>query len=256
MRVYIPTKGRPPSANDTYDCIRKAGRDLLRRYAVTMVVETEEEVDKFFRNGQHCIVSGVSGIGPARQWILDNSPDNKVVMLDDDLSSWAMRNLDGRFTKNIDAPRVALEWMEQALGHHAHAGIGHRQFANNKPIEMYNDRMLRAVGYRKDLLDHIGARYTFPLMEDFEMTLKLLTRGLENIIYYGVVQDQVKSGAPGGCSGMRTPELQEKCARALHAMFPDFVTLKYTESGGMGYRLDVSVQWKKAYKYGLKRGVI
>lgn len=247
MRIFIPTKGRPLADQHTWHAIANSDGDLITKYKVTLVVQRAEEAYEFLKHHVPAIVSGVAGISAARQFILDYSDDNKVVMLDDDLNSWSTRTADDRFIKDKDSPEEAFRVVEDYLGEYAHGGIGQRQFANNQPLVAHDTRVLRALAYRKDILGAVGARFTLPLMEDFEMTLKLLTRGLSNFAYYGVVQDQAKSHAPGGCTGLRTLQLQDMCARGLAQMFPKYVKVRENVEGwDIGPRTEVSVQWKRA----------
>lgn len=245
MQVYIPTKGRPIERQFTYHKISEEDRN---KYNVQLLVETTEEFQYFKEHNYRVCRTGVAGIGPARQWALDNSPDHKVLMLDDDLTNWAHR-VDGRYIKGSDAValRNSFEVVNALLDTHAHAGIGHRQFANNKPLVDYNGRIMRALAYDRTVLACHGIRITLPLMEDFELNLKLLVQGYMSANYYGVVQDQPASNAPGGCRDMRTLELQEHSARELQRMFPNFVKLKLVDGWDLGPRWDVSVQWKKAF---------
>lgn len=245
MQVYIPTKGRGIDKQHTYSRISEHDKEL---YSVTLLVETTEEANYFREKGCRVRVTNVTGIGPARQWALDNSPSDYVAMLDDDLSSWALRTEDGKYHKGKDSSAVslALSTMAGMLDQYAHAAIGHRQFANGKPLFDKNGRMMRVLGFDRSVLAENNIRITLPLMEDFELNLKLLTAGYESCNYYGVVQDQAASNAPGGCRDMRTLKLQEHCARELQRMFPEFVKLKLADGWDIGRRWDVSVQWKKA----------
>lgn len=245
MQVYIPTKGRGIELQHTYNKISDVDK---RRYNVTLLVESQQEAEYFTSKGARVLATGVYGIGPARQWALDHSPEAHVLMLDDDLTSWAQRNSEGQYLKGDDSLIIGkgIQAVAELLTSYAHAGIGHRQFANNKPWIDNNGRIMRALGYDRDVLKKHGFRITLPLMEDFELNLKLLTAGYESANYYGVVQDQSASNTPGGCRDMRTLELQELSARGLQAMFPEFVKLKQAEGWDIGTRWDVSVQWKKA----------
>jgi hypothetical protein len=246
VRIYIPTN-RPPESQFTYN---KIPADIRDKYQVTIVVATAAEIVAMGEAGVRCMLSSAPGIGPQRQWILDNTTDTDVLMLDDDLTNWAIRpDLSvGKYIK--DDRRAISDAFSMAANDiapgYAHGSIGHRQFANNKPCLDHDGRMMRALYYDASVLRDHDIRVTLPLMEDFELNLKLLTAGYSSCTYYGVVQDQYRSNAPGGCSSMRTLELQEHCARELQRMFPDFVKLKLVDGWDIGPRWDVSVQWKKA----------
>lgn len=251
MIIYIPTKGRGPHRQHTYEALVKAG--VTDKYPVWLLVADEEEYEQFSRAKMPVTIHHYGpGIRASRQFVLDSAPD-KVLMLDDDLNNWAERVETGgmvKFFRDDTAPLFAVRKIEALLDTYTHAAIGHRQMANTQPLVNIGGRALRALAYRADIVRELGLRYELPVMEDFEMTLKLLTRGHPNAIFYGVVQDQKGSDMPGGCQGLRTLELHNECAMALAAMFPDYVKLKEVGGWDLGTRLDVTVQWKKALKHG------
>lgn len=248
MKVYIVTN-RGPAMQRTYDKIN--AKDHFD-YQVELLVDEPELAARLHDAGYHarCHNRG-PGVLESRLFALEH-PGNKVLMLDDDLSNWAFRK-DGKYIKGNDGDLIgaAFRVLDLQMNTHVHVGIGHRQFANAKGIWDQNGRILRALGYRTDVLRHERIVPTLPLMEDFELNLKLLTEGFGSMNYYGVVQDQPGSNNRGGCSDIRTLELQEHCARTLQSMFPDFVTLKKVDGWDIGPRWDVSVQWKKAYRSSL-----
>lgn len=251
MIIYIPTKGRGPHRQHTLEALRKAG--VTDRYPVLLLVADEEEYEQFSRAKMPVAIHHYGpGIRASRQYVLDTAPD-KVLMLDDDLNNWAERVEVGgkvKFLRSYTAPLMAVRYVDQLLDTCTHAAIGHRQMANTQPFLNIGGRALRALAYRADTVRDMGLRYELEVMEDFEMTLKLLTRGHANAIFYGVVQDQKGSDMPGGCQGLRTLELHNECARRLAAMFPDYVKLKEVGGWDLGTRLDVTVQWKKALNHG------
>lgn len=250
MQIFIPTHGRGPDKQFTYKALEAAG--VLWKYETRLLVATMAEAQDFIKAGMPVTVHNSGpGIRASRQWVLDNAP-GAVMMLDDDLNNWAVRSISSpvKYHRDLRAPLAAMDTAALILEDYIHCAIGHRQMANTQPRVVAGGRALRALGYRADIVRELGLRYELEVMEDFEMTLKLLTLGHENIIYYGVVQDQAKSDAPGGCQGLRTLELHNACARRLHEMFPKYVKLKEAEGWALGTRLDVTVQWKKALSYG------
>lgn len=79
MRIVIPSRGRA----DTI-----AGK-ALRLFPDAMVCVGESEVPAYARHTQNLLVhpDAVTGIGPLRQWVLDNVEDRTVVMVDDDVKA-------------------------------------------------------------------------------------------------------------------------------------------------------------------------
>lgn len=252
MKIYIPTN-REPNQQLTYDRIPPVER---YKYDVTLVVNDIDLGLRLSSAGYKVVVNNApDGIQPARQWILDNSVDPKVLMLDDDLANWSYRvqgTTSYKKDENGNAFRNAFAVVDGMLDRVAHAGIGHRQFANTQNLVAHNCRIMRALAYNVKVLADTKIRTTLPLMEDFELGLKLLTTGYGNLNYYGVVQDQPSSDNGSGCSKMRTAELQEHCARELQKMFPDFVKLVQKEGWAIGPRWDVQVKWAAAAKQGAR----
>jgi hypothetical protein len=95
-----------------------------------------------------------------------------------------------------------------------------------------------------------------PVMEDFDLTLQLLRAGFPNRVSYEFCWNQRGSGSEGGCSTYRTGEMQAAAARRLAELHPDFVKVVTKSSksnwkqGDMQERVDVIVQWRKAFEAG------
>lgn len=253
MDLIIPTYGRVGR--------QETLRQLLRAGLAPALVVQEREYDEYDRvwgsSAQiHCLPDRIRKIAPTRQWILENFDVAKFCMLDDDL--WFYRRREDDRTKLRDITpmelKQAFDDMSFALDCYAHAGFTAREGANrNTDAFMRNTRIMRVLGYHADTLRREGIRFDeMDVMEDFHVALSLLERGHENVVLNDFAHNQAGgSGAQGGCSHFRTPELQAANARRLAELHPDFVkvTQKTTKGAwGGGTRTDVTVQWKKAYE--------
>lgn len=206
----------------------------------------------------------VNGIGSTRQWIIDYADsvcETKVLMLDDDLEFFARRTDDRtKLRKATPAQiRAMLSLASKLLDKYAHIGVATREGANrNTAPVLHNTRLLRALGYRADVLTRERVRFDrIPVMEDFDVALQLLRRGYSSAQINSYVQDQPGSNTAGGCSTYRTAEVQEQGARGLAEAHLQFVTVVQKEplkSGGWDGkpRTDVRIAWKKAYLAGLR----
>lgn len=90
------------------------------------------------------------------------------------------------------------------------------------------------------------------MMEDFYVVCSLLSKGIPNAITMNAGFDH-KVGEAGGNSTLRSQEMQERCCRFLHSLFPQHVKLVTKDSnwGDLNEtRVDVTVQWKKLFEYG------
>ena len=177
-------------------------------------------------------------------------------MLDDDLV-FATRREDEptKFRDSTVGEVTALfNDVESRLGRYASVGLATRE-GGNRDIEnyAYDTRLLRFLAYRTDILKKHSIRFDqIGVMEDFYVSLSLLTNGYGNCKINHMVQNQNGSGLIGGCSQYRDWKVQADAAHTLHAKFPKFVRVakKRTKDNwcadANGERTDVTVYWKKA----------
>lgn len=251
MIIYIPSAGRVGSTRTD----KKLPTAVLRKYNAQLVVPAKEARAYAVASDLDVLGCPARGISATRQWILDRHPnsDELVLMLDDDLSTWDIRQ-PGTPTRYLvgDAKQItqAFADFEKQMRNHIHGAIGHRLFAQEQDEVEIGGRMLRALAYRPSALRKLGVKFRIPVMEDFDVQLQLLRKGYPNLVYYRMVQGQGASNNDGGCSTYRTPELQTKAAEHLRKLHPDFVKVvhKHTKSwkNGMEQRTDVKVAWQRA----------
>lgn len=194
----------------------------------------------------------IQNIGGTREF-LKSKLEDKVLMLDDDLVFATRREDDPtKFRPAIDDEVSAMfSHIELALDRFAHVGVAPREGANrNTEPYMYDQRMMRVLGYRMDVLREEEIIFDrLPVMEDFDATLQLLRKGYHNVILNSWCHNQGGSNTDGGCSSFRTDGVQEAAARGLAELHRGFVTVvkKQTKtSWGGKERYDVRIQWKKA----------
>lgn len=250
MKLYIPSSGR---AAEQYT-LRQLSPEWRRK---TVVVVPEAEIDNYHLYIPHDIsLLGCphKGIGPTRQFIIAAAYPDKVVMMDDDLRFFK-RRLDNR-TKFQDAYDDDMDNMlaaiERQLGYYAAVGVCPREGGNRYPLHTYNNvRLLRVLAYDTIILSTQDIDFrTTPVMEDFYVSLSLLTRGYQNIMLSDWCHNQRGSNERGGCSQYRTMEMQRDAALMLKQYFPEFVSVvtKNTKTAWGGQeRTDVKIQWKRAY---------
>lgn len=264
FKIYIPTLGRL-NKQVTLKSLR-VSEDLLKR--VVLVVIPGEFDDHEFEYSHECEVlecpEEIKGICATRQWIIENSFEDVVFMLDDDM---------GFFRRHPDSMKLYKcdEWdldemFEQLYGWltlHPDTpvvGLSARQGNNNVKFNYVSaTRQMNFHGIHVPQFTGLGLRMDgMPVMEDFHMLLTMLTKGYANKVLYDFCWNQTGSGAEGGCSLYRDNELQATCAHRLKEDFQEFVTIVEKQSKtawkGMETRTDVRIQWKKAYSYGLTHG--
>jgi hypothetical protein len=214
-----------------------------------------EEAHKHW--GRPVLPCGEVGIAATRQWIMENAPEPFVVMMDDDLTFYERRADErDKFTKLTKQGAAAMfRALEDALGLFAHVSIAMREGGNrNTDLLLIAVRSARVIGYRKDIFLQEGVDFrNSTVMDDFEATLHLLTRGWPSGVLNDWVQNQVGSGTKGGASLYRTLEVHAAAAHKLAQRYPRFVrtVVKKTKTAWGGQeRVDVLVQWKKALEAG------
>lgn len=229
----------------------------------TLVAPTEE-VDAHRAKGRTVLDRGdVKGIANVRQWIVDQADEDVVIMLDDDLGFFKRRIPTAYNLRPADTFEDQLEIFEAlyntiAVEGYVHAGISPRQMNNQHfPAEFKEVMRMNAVhAVSKSKLQELGLRYTddgVQIQEEYHLTLRLLKKGYPNKVWTKFAWDQQGvSGAPGGCSLFRTSQVQADGASLLESLHPDVVKVinKSPKNAGaeMANRLDVRIQWKKAYQ--------
>ena len=255
MHIYIPTKGR------VHEQITWENLKSLQKHTHLVIPKSEYNLHKKYN--RNLITHNKEGIGSTRQFIVNHAIKNnqsKILILDDDLvfsiransDKWNLRPVVGRELF------IIFKRLEKLLDKYTHATLSPR-FMNNVhyPITEKLITPQRAVhAIRPKILKKHNIRYDFcEIMEDHYVTLSLLSLGYPNCMITNAAWDQKGiSNAAGGCSTYRNLELQEKISNKLKNKFPDFVRIvrKKPKTGwdNIGERVDVRVQWQKAYKAG------
>lgn len=264
MTVYIPTLHRTEKQR-SLEYIPESWRD--RTYLVTV----EEDVEGLMKNYPYANIllpgKDVKGIHATRQWIIENSKSRFALMIDDDQhfyrrlpNDWHLKYVTDKNAWPVSQMGGLLTMMEDQIingrfddKNFFAVGLSARQGNQNTEnwIE-YNTRMNNTYVVDTELFKQEKIRFdNFKVMEDFDVTLSFLTRGIPNSVIYEFCWGQISSGMKGGCSEYRNEEVQREAALALKAKFPEFVrvTEKESKSGweGMKTRTDVVIQWKKAF---------
>lgn len=266
MRIFIPTLGRGPELQYT---LRELGPALSRKYHATLVCAPKEAKalsvceDIYGCEVWPCRVQG--NIGKVRQWIVDNTDDPHILVMDDDLQSWSWREettpLGGHEAGTVAYRKATPQQRAQGLAEVAkllkkypHGAIGHRLFANNRQALEFNTRQLRALAYNVDILAYEQVKFRMELMEDLDVQLQLMKRGHESFQINTLVQEQKGSNEAGGCSAYRTDARQTAAAHKLAELHPDCVTVVQKKQKGNGTmwgdRTDVRISWRTAIRAG------
>lgn len=267
MNVYIPTYKRGTTTSLLNGPLKDMDPYTL---AHTFLVVHPDEEEQYTRSLGHtrfdmvqtltCYQQGVGNMGLIRQWIgrhaaEHNSP--KFLMLDDDIVFYRRKSPDAfnlRYVKPEEFTGV-VEIIDHLLNNgYGHVAISPREGNNrlDEPNGYYteNTRYSRAQAFRTaDFLACEHGRVQF--MEDFDINLQLLRRGIPNAVIYSWAQGQKMTNATGGCSTFRTHAVHDEDVQKLIQYHPEFVRprLKTNKTGGdFGVRTEVTISWKKAFE--------
>lgn len=262
MDIIIPTYGRSsPEDQHTLNHLMRAG------IKPTLVVQYDEH-----RTGAydvyslvvpvHVLPPHIKTVAHTRDYIIhDMNGDDDVLMLDDDLDFAARREDDPTKFRQMTSDDIGkmLQTIEDGLDRVPHVGIGPREGGNrNTEDYLWNTRIMRVLGYQRSYLRKKLITFSpLVVMEDFHVSLQILENGQDIMVCNNWVSNQHGgSGAAGGCSAYRTPQVQTDAANMLAARHPGVVRVvqKATKTAwGGGTRTDVVVQWKKARQLAEKR---
>ncbi len=212
------------------------------------------------------VPDAIKGISHTRKYLMEQCKTRYLMMLDDDMK-FAYRTdmksptLTSLLPESNGVMNMILYWY-QLMSQYAHVGLSARQ-GNNRVEESVKEctRMFNAYTYDlKRVWDAKVIIGRLPVMEDFDLTLQLLRKGIPNAVIYRWCWNQSDgSNAPGGCSSYRTASMQQQAAEQLSKLHPGFVRVVEKEStnwDGMNKRMDATIYWKKAYESSLKNGVV
>lgn len=256
--VFIPSKGRA-----TRKHVDSGPFPTMPEGQHVVYVVPEDELSAYQRLGVPAIPrpSNVQGIGMVRQWIGQVAKAwecPKFMMIDDDLKLAVRIAPDGTKLRHATEADMAelLYHVEAGLDYYENLGVSLRQGNNHcdpgpAPLLKENTRISGAVAFRTDTFLSVE-HCRVPVMEDFDVLLQLLRRGVKNCCFYHWAFNQSMTNAAGGCSTYRTRELQHEAAHALAALHPGFVRPRLkqnkTDADGLGTRTEVTVYWKKAFQ--------
>jgi hypothetical protein len=256
LKIYIPTIGR---INKQLTISRFPQELAIHTYLVTSKAEA---ADLQKANPQVKVLAcAEKGIVKTRDWILAHAVKNKhrkLVMLDDDLDIQRRRE-DMRITTVYDEAEYieAFDWIDQTLNDYAHCGWGTRFLAYANPAEFFSPgRMMYCLAYDVKKVVNAGASFGQGLgvdgtMEDFNITLQLLTQGYANKVSLEWRASPRGTNAAGGCSTWRTTKGANASAASLVKRFPGLVKMRPRKNVWEGMDeglMDVTVQWKKALR--------
>lgn len=255
MRIYIPTKGRINNQ------LTISNLPLELRKITTIVCPSNESfwLKQYHGNYAEIVIQpdDKMGISPKRAWIVETTPHEKIVMLDDDLR-FAVRRTDdpAKFRKaEKDDVLEAFSQLDSILDEEVpHAGFSARGGGIGESAQkggwQAGKRMMYVLGYHIPTVRKHAIFGRLSTHEDMDVCLQLLTKGFPNMVNHSFVVDQ-KFGNPGGCTNERTVEINNADSIKLAELHPGFVRVTQKDYSGSTPRIEVVCSWMKALEYGL-----
>ena len=257
MHIYIPTYRRV-HMQKTWTFLSPRMREC------TTLVCVKDEAKALHRaTGGRVLVqpSNIETISAKRQWIIDQCESPYLVMLDDDLrlcvrdpifGQGKSKNEEVRLLPcdNKESDRLFKE-LRQQLDSYAHAGISMRM-ANRGMLPGWHQckRMCYVLAYHLPTLRTFARFDSISHREDMWVTLKLLEAGFANSVSFEFCADQLYAKKGGESAAGRKMKDSNADARKLQTEFPNLVKAEWREyrAAVSIKRLEVTVQWKKAWQ--------
>lgn len=233
METFIATRGRVD---------RQITLNSLQGVIKPKMVVPECEA-KFFDDP--LVVPDDWKFSDVRQFIAQQ-PGDLHLCLDDDLRFYHRKDDTKLHKCRPEEIAEMLHFIEQVAAEYDHGSISAREGNHTVKEDIVEcSRAMRAHFYRPSVLKGFDFRDVVT-KQDFHMTLSLLRKGIKNAVIYRYAQNQ-DGYAQGGCQRYRTPEVMVEGAHRLKELHPDFVDVVTRNADWSGPRVDVRIQWKKAF---------
>ena len=195
----------------------------------------------------------IGSVSKTRQWIIEQSDDPHVAMLDDDLTFY--KRDDVIKTSRSTSPGIVNDmfnlmndWLDQG---DVFCGTSNSFMSHEKPSEYYYGKPSHCCFLNRDYLNQHNIRYDdITYFEDFHVPLAIMESG-KRLHYSGeYISVEKKANAEGGCSVNRTKENNRDAMIQLQKMHPNWVTLKEDESAvnqNLQVGLKMRIEFKKLY---------
>lgn len=266
MKILIPTYRRTESQT-TFANIPENWKNEVVMVTDAQDAQELRQKPEFSKIDFWVRPDSIKGIAQKRKWIFENIREEKIVMMDDDLSFEVRTGIKAEERKEEEQltraanPEDLSFWLSELskkLDSYAHAGFSVRRHNDKLPDGWFeNSRIQCVLGFRPEIVRSHCELGRIEFREDFDYTLQLLKKGFPNTICAEILFSQPYD-APGGCNTYRTLEWNNEQARKLEAFHPGLVKAvqrKYRTQGNkdMGERIEVICYWKKAFEQGVEK---
>lgn len=237
MIIAIPSKGRPTEVKST----------KILPSAVLYVPESEVP-DYRKANGATAVVgvpSSVRGITATRNWILKNSGDRWIVMVDDDVKVQGWVKLHAHKTEHRKLDEAA--WLREMVKLFEVTeqmkfrvwGVATQSAPRSvypwKPILFRSYVTASFMGIVNDGRTLFDERFT--VKEDYELNLRCIKQDGGIIAARYLYWENSHWKDPGGCASYRTQLIELRCIKLLTRLYPGMI--RQITRGGSGYSIEL-----------------
>jgi len=218
MLVAVPSKGRPG---------RVKTRSVLPHCTLFVPQSEFDDYCRFYENVVP-VPDDVRGITKTRNWILDNTDDEWVVMIDDDLKSQGFVELNHASAKHRSmngddwtSEFVKLFEMTEDLGYRI---WGVATQAATRAVYPWSPIIFRSYVTASCMgILNRGIRFdeSFPVKEDYEICLRCIKEDGGVVAARYIHWDNSHWSDDGGCKTYRTQQMEEECIDKLIALYPE-----------------------------------
>lgn len=224
MLIAVPSKGRAGLTTTN---------KLLPNYATFFVPESEVHQYNGIIKNVIGVPKDVQGITATRNWIMRNTDEKWVVMIDDDVKNAGYNKLHERNTKKIDVKDEGF-WIEEFLKYFdLTEQMGYKIWGTrteSSPRGSYPYKPILTRTYLTASLMGIindGEYYfdeSFKVKEDYELCLRHIKEkgGLLGIRYLHWENEHWTTD--GGCKDYRTVNMERECIKKLIKMYPNMIS--------------------------------
>ena len=198
---------------DATVCVGASERDTYRKVTRRLLVHPDEVV----------------GIGPLRQWILDNVPERTVVMADDDIQ--CVYSIVGFYKERLDDPHAAQAILERTAILAEDAGVAVVGFNQAWDVRKYNP--FKPFGFSSWVGGVIGIigrdlRYDTGLLlrADIDYCLQSLLRHRIILVEQRYWFVHMRFGGSGGNAALRSEERHKKEILYLRRKWGRYVAVR------------------------------
>ena len=195
---------------------RPNGVITQRRYSEAIYVVRESDADDYINNGHKCWVVPDSAQGSVcriRNYILDNAPEEKIVLMDDDISGI------GKWERQIERVLNEDEFYQFCeIGFIMAEDLGVKYWGMNLLMDKGAYREYTPFSLKSVILgpfqafNNLDLRYdeNLPLKEDYDLSLQVLNKYRKTLRFNAYHYIAKQHTNLGGCADYRTREREKE----------------------------------------------